>query len=61
MMSNIEKRIANCLLASRRTIDKRFSEYWISVAKALADSYDVDITKIDENPEIFLRSVNTVH
>lgn len=60
-MSNIEKRIANCLLASRRTVDEKFSEYWISVAKVLADSYDVDIAKIDKNPEIFLRSVDTVH
>jgi len=56
-----ERRIAYCLLASRRTVDDYFKEYWTSVAASVASTYNIDIEKIERNPELFLKAPETVH
>jgi len=51
--SEIRRKIAKVVIASRRTLNPSFKAYWKDTAKALATKYNVSLTEIEKCPEYY--------
>ena len=51
--SEIRRKIAKVVIASRKTLDPSFKAYWKDTAKALATKYNVSLTEIEKCPEYY--------
>lgn len=60
-IENIQRKIANCLLASKRTLNPEFRAYWMDTAKKLAKKYDVNLTEIEKHPEFYNVKASSLH
>ena len=59
MDTNTAKRkIANCIAASKRSLNPSFQSYWKDTANKLGVKYNVDVKEIEKSPE-FYQSVNS--
>jgi len=62
-MSNdqAKRKIANCIMASKRALDPSFRAYWKDTASKLAKTYNVNLTEIEKSPEFYNAKVGSLH
>ena len=51
--SDVKRKIAKVVIASRKTLDPSFRMYWKNTAKTLATKYDVNLSEIEKCPEFY--------
>lgn len=51
--NDVKRKIANCIVASRKTVNPSFKSYWQDTAGKLATKYNVNISEIEKSPEFY--------
>lgn len=51
--TTVKRKIANCIVASRRTVNPSFRSYWQDTAVKMATKYNVNISEIEKSPEFY--------
>lgn len=60
--SDVKRKIAKVVIASRKSLDPSFKMYWKNTAKTLATKYDVNLSEIEKCPEFYNDSkVSSMH
>jgi hypothetical protein len=49
--SEIKRKISKIVIASKRTLDPSFRQYWKNTANSLVTKYNVSISEIENSPE----------
>lgn len=51
--SDVKRKIAKVVIASRKTLDPSFKAYWDNTAKSMASKYNVSLAEIEKCPEFY--------
>ena len=51
--SDVKRKIAKVVIASRKTMDPSFRAYWDDTAKSMASKYNVSLAEIERCPEFY--------
>jgi hypothetical protein len=51
--SEMKRKIAKVVIASRKSLDPTFKLYWKNTAKNLATKYNVNLSEIEKCPEYY--------
>jgi len=53
---DVKRKIGKVVIASRNAIDPSFRSYWQNTAKTLATKYNVNLSEIENNLELYNES-----
>ena len=56
-----QRKIANCIMASKRALDPSFRAYWKDTATKLANTYNVSLSEIEKSPEFYNAKASSLH
>lgn len=56
-----QRKIANCILASKRSMDPSFRAYWKDTAQKLATTHGVNLKEIEKSPEFYNAKASSLH
>jgi len=57
----VQRKIANCIMASKRALDPSFRAYWKDTASKLATQYNVNLEEIKKHPEFYNAKASSMH
>ena len=59
---DVKRKIAKVVIAKRKTIDPSFKSYWDNTAKSMASKYDVNLSEIENNLELYSETkISRIH
>lgn len=55
------RKIANCIMASKRALDPSFRAYWKDTATKLATTHNVSLSEIEKSPEFYNAKASSLY